>query len=187
MILFSCIGDLMTHAHPNGTTTRRALRRGCWQFWRREDGAVLVEFALTLPLILILAFLSIESMRLFWSYQAVIAGVRDATRYLARIAPADLCTSGGNVTGYATQLQGIVESTISGAALFPAGVTVTSVTSAHTCIASLGLRQASVPVATVSANVSITMPFSQVLRVIGAAPAATINTTVRDQARVYGL
>ncbi len=156
-------------------------------FWRREDGAALVEFAISLPLILILAFLTVESMRLFWSYQAAIAGVRDATRYLARIAPADLCTSGGSVAGYASQLESIVETTISGAALFPAGVTVTSLTPGLACITSLGLRQASVPVATVSANVSITLPFSQVMRVMGVAPAATINTTVRDQARVYGL
>ena len=177
----------MTRIKRSGTLTGRAVRRGWWQFWRREEGAILVEFAVSLPLILILAFLSVESMRLFWSYQAAIAGVRDATRYLARIAPADLCTSGGNVTGYATQLKGIVETTIGGAALFPAGVTVTSVTSTHTCITSLGLRQASVPVATVSANVSITMPFSQILRIVGGAPAATLTTTVRDQARVYGL
>ena len=97
-------------------------------------------------------------MRLFWSYQAAIAGVRDATRYLARIAPADICTSGGSVSGYAGQLETIVETTISGAALFPAGVTVTSLTPTLTCVTSLGLRQASVPVVTVSANLSIAMP-----------------------------
>ncbi len=157
------------------------------RFLRREDGAILVEFAISLPLILMLAFLSVEAMRLFWSYQAAIAGVRDATRYLARVAPADLCTTGGSVAGYTTRLQDIVATTINGAALFPAGVTVTSVTPTLTCITSLGLRQASVPVATVSANITITMPFSQVMRVIGAAPAAAINTTVQDRARVYGL
>lgn len=177
----------MARKSPISTMTGRTLRLCTRQFWRREEGAILVEFAISLPLILMLAFLSIESMRLFWSYQAAIAGVRDATRYLARVAPSDLCTSGGNVTGYASQLEAIVETTISGAALFPAGVTVTSLTATHTCVTSLALRQASVPVATVSANVSITMPFSQILRVIGAAPAAVINTTVRDQARVYGL
>ena len=177
----------MARSKRGGGVTGRMLRRGYWQFWRREEGAILVEFAVSLPLILILAFLSVESMRLFWSYQAAIAGVRDATRYLARIAPADLCTTGGSVTGYASRLEAIVETTISGAALFPAGVTVTSLTATHTCVNSLALRQASVPVATVSANVSITMPFSQILRVIGATPATVINTTVSDQARVYGL
>jgi len=177
----------MARSKRGGGVTGRMLRRGYWQFWRREEGAILVEFAVSLPLILILAFLSVESMRLFWSYQAAIAGVRDATRYLARIAPADLCTTGGSVTGYASRLEAIVETTINGAALFPAGVTVTSLTATHTCVNSLALRQASVPVATVSANVSITMPFSQILRVIGATPATVINTTVSDQARVYGL
>lgn len=177
----------MTRITRIGATAVRAFRLCRGRFWRREEGAILVEFAVSLPLILILALLSVESMRLFWSYQAVIAGVRDATRYLARIAPADLCTTGGSVTGYATQLETIVETTIAGSALFPAGVTVTSLTPSHTCVTSLSLRQASVPVATVSANVSITMPFSQILRVIGAAPVAVINTTVRDQARVYGL
>ena len=167
--------------------TQRTLRRGFAQFCRREDGTALVEFAISLPLILILAFLSVESMRLFWSYQAAIAGVRDATRYLARIAPADLCTSGGSVAGYAGQLETIVETTINGATIFPTGVTVTSLTPTLSCRTGLGLRQASVPVAMVSANVSITMPFSQILRVIGGNPAAVINTTVRDQARVYGL
>lgn len=177
----------MKHRKPRTPATRHELRLGFSRLCRREDGAALVEFAISLPLILILTFLSVDSMRLFWSYQAAIAGVRDATRYLARIAPADLCTSGGSVTGYAGQLETIVETTISGAALFPAGVTVTSLTPTLTCVTSLGLRQASVPVATVSANLSIAMPFSQILQVIGATPAATINTTVRDQARVYGL
>ncbi len=177
----------MTRTKHIGKGTAGTNRPKFLHFWRQEDGAILVEFALSLPLILILAFLSVESMRLFWSYQAVIAGVRDATRYLARVAPADLCTSGGSVSGYATQLEGIVARSISGATLFPVGVTVTSLTSAHTCVTSLGLRQASVPVATVSANVPIAIPFSQVLGVIGVAPGATITTTVRDQARGYGL
>ena len=178
---------MMTRITLIGSTAARAFRLCHGRFWRREEGAIMVEFAISLPMILILAMLTVESMRLFWSYQAAIAGVRDATRYLARIAPADLCTTGGTVTGYATQLEAIVETTIAGSALFPAGVTVTSLTSTHACIDSLALRQARVPVATVSANVSITMPFSQILRVIGANPSATINTTVRDQARVYGL
>jgi Flp pilus assembly protein TadG len=177
----------MRMSHIQRNAPGHAIRRHCRAFWRREDGAALVEFAISLPLILMLTFLSIESMRLFWSYQAAIAGVRDATRYLARIAPADVCTSGGNLNGYATQLETIVETTISGGALFTTGVSVTSLTPALTCVTTLGLRQASVPMASVTANLSITMPFSQVLRVIGVTPAATITTRVRDEARVYGL
>lgn len=177
----------MIEAHTLGKTVAGAARRALRRFKRREDGSALVEFAISLPLILILSMLTVESMRLFWSYQAAIAGVRDATRYLARIAPADICTAGGSVTGYTTQLRGIVETTISGGALFPAGVQVTSLTPSLACVTSLGLRQASVPVATVAANVSITMPFSQILSIMGLNPAATLNTTVSDRARVYGL
>lgn len=170
-----------------GPTPQSASCRRWRNFLQRDEGAALVEFAISLPLILILAFLSVESMRLFWSYQAAIAGVRDATRYLARTAPADLCISGGSVAEYADRLETIVETAISGAALFPAGVTVTSLSPTLTCVTALGLRQSSVPVVTVSANLSIAMPFSQVLRLVRVTPAARIDTTVRDQARVYGL
>jgi hypothetical protein len=177
----------MTRVDHGSKTTGSALRGGWRRLARREDGGALVEFAISLPIILILALLTVESMRLFWSYQAAIAGVRDATRYLARIAPDDICTAGGSVSGYASQLESIVETTIAGASLFPSGVSVTSLTPALACVTGLGLRQASVPVATISANVSISMPFSQILRIVGGTPAATIHTTVRDQTRVYGL
>jgi Flp pilus assembly protein TadG len=177
----------MARRDPFAQTAKRRARQAVLRFIRCEDGTALVEFAITLPLILILSFLTVDSMRLFWSYQAAIAGVRDATRYLARIAPADICTTGGSVSGYATQLQGIVATTITGTALFTSGVTVTSVTPSVVCITSLGLRQSSVPVASVAANLSISMPFSQVLRVMGVTPGATLNTRVTDQARVYGL
>jgi hypothetical protein len=172
------------HPKARGNQSPVAAHR---RFLLAENGGALVEFAISLPLILALAFLTVESMRLFWSYQAAIAGVRDATRYLARIAPSDLCTSGGSVAGYAGQLETIVETTITGASPFPADVTVTSLAPALACVTSLGLRQSSVPVATVSADVSIPIPFAQVLRVIGADPDPTIDTTIRDQARVYGL
>jgi Flp pilus assembly protein TadG len=177
----------MTHVDHGSKTPGSALRDRWRRLARREDGGALVEFAISLPIILILALLTVESMRFFWSYQAAIAGVRDATRYFARIAPDDICTAGGSVSGYASQLESIVETTITGASLFTSGVSVSSLTPALTCVTSLGLRQASVPVATISANVTISMPFSQILRIVGGTPTATINTTVRDQARVYGL
>ena len=59
----------------------------------------LVEFAISLPLILVVSYGTIDSMRLFWTYQAAVAGVRDAARYVARVAPDDICTSGGSLAG----------------------------------------------------------------------------------------
>ena len=79
-------------------------------FRRREDGAALVEFAISLPMILVVSYCAIDSMRLFWSYQAAVAGVRDATRYLARIAPADICGAGGSLVAYQAQLATIIDS-----------------------------------------------------------------------------
>jgi hypothetical protein len=177
----------MTQDAPRLAGNRHRVRPSATGFLAREDGAALVEFAISLPMILVLTFLTFESTRLFWSYQAAIAGVRDATRYLARTAPADLCTSGGSVEGFGEQLETIVATSIDGASLYPGGVTITSLTPALDCVTSLGLRQATVPVATVSAGLSISLPFSQVMRAVGLAPAAVIETTVRDQARVYGL
>ena len=47
---------------------------------------------------------------MFWSYQMAIGGVRDAARYLARVAPADICnTAGATLDGYTrARLAGIV-------------------------------------------------------------------------------
>ena len=67
------------------------------RFRRAEDGTALVEFAISLPLILVVSFGTINSMRLFWSYQAAVAGVRDAARYVARMAPDNICTTGANL------------------------------------------------------------------------------------------
>ena len=67
-----------------GTHTYRFSSR----FAEREDGAALVEFALLLPIFLLLFAMAVEGSRTFWSYQTAIAGVRDAARYVARAAPA---------------------------------------------------------------------------------------------------
>lgn len=50
-----------------------------------RGGAVLVEFALTLPLLLLLLAGGYEFGRLMWHHHLVNKGVRDATRYLARM------------------------------------------------------------------------------------------------------
>lgn len=156
-------------------------------FRRREDGAALVEFAISLPMILVVSYCAIDSMRLFWSYQAAVAGVRDATRYLARIAPADICGAGGSLVAYQAQLATIIDSTIDVGALYPPGVQITNVTANHLCEGTLGLRQAQVPVATVSADLSVELPMTGVLTLIGGAGWGTLTTTVTEQARVFGL
>jgi Flp pilus assembly protein TadG len=157
------------------------------RFRRAEDGTALVEFAISLPLILIVSFGTIDSMRLFWTFQAAVAGVRDAARYVARVAPADICETGGSLQGYEAQLAGIISTTIDGDGLYTGGVTIANVTATLTCEGTLGLRQAQVPVARVSADMSIAMPFTEVFRIIGGAGFGTLTTRIVEDARVYGI
>ena len=157
------------------------------RFRRSEDGTALVEFAISLPLILVVSFGTIESMRLFWTYQAAVAGVRDAARYVARIAPEDICVTGGSLAVYQPQLTTIIDSTIDGDALYMSGVTISNVTAALSCVDTLGLRQAEVPVARVSARLSIDLPFTGVFALVGGAGFGTLTTLVTEDARVFGL
>ena len=50
-----------------------------------EDGAVVVEFAIVLPVLLTLLLGLAEVGRALWYHQLVTKSVRDATRYLARV------------------------------------------------------------------------------------------------------
>jgi hypothetical protein len=168
-----------------------AMRTLLHRFGRTQDGTALVEFALSLPLILVVSYGTIDSMRLFWSYQAAVAGVRDAARYVARVAPDDICTSGASLAG---ELAGrgvvpatIIDSAIGGGALYTGGVTIGNVSATITCVSSLGLRQAVVPVARISADLSIVMPFTGILTLVGGAGFGTLTTTIVEDARVFGL
>ncbi len=151
---------------------------------RDENGAALVEFAIMLPLTLVTFAMIIEGSRLMWSYQATAAGVRDAARYLARVAPATICANGGSVATYSAQLKSIIENNSSGNTLFPSGISVTSVTPSLTCVAGT-FRISPAPVAQVQANLQITFPFASVFDLISH-NLLTINTTVTDQARIFG-
>jgi Flp pilus assembly protein TadG len=157
------------------------------RFRRSEDGSALVEFAVSLPLILIVSFGTIDAMRLFWTYQAAVAGVRDAARYVARVAPDDICVSGGSLSGYETRLAAAIDSTLDGDGLYTGGVTISNVTATLTCEGALGLRQSQVPVARVSADMSIAMPFTEILALAGGAGFGTLTTRIVEDARVFGL
>ncbi len=59
-------------------------RRG--QAWIGDaSGSAAVEFALVLPVLLLLSLGALELGRLFWSYHIATAAVRDAARYAARV------------------------------------------------------------------------------------------------------
>jgi Flp pilus assembly pilin Flp len=151
---------------------------------RDEDGVAFVEFAILLPMMLLIFAVIIEGGRLFWSYQATILGVRDAARYLARVAPTDICFSGGSVAGYQGKLVNIVQNASNGNAIFPSGVTVNSVTPSFACVAG-NYRGGQAAVATVTANLTVTFPFATIFTFAGG-NLGTVTTTVTDQNRIYG-
>lgn len=155
------------------------------RFHRDESGVAIVEFAILLPMLLLIFAVIIEGGRMMWSYQAVSAGVRDASRYLARVAPSTICTEGGAVGGFSGELLTIVSKASDGETLFPSSITVNSVTPSLTCIAGT-FRNGPAPIVTVSANLTITFPFSG-LFVLAGGSRPTINTTIRDRNKVYGL
>lgn len=155
------------------------------RFRRGEDGAALVEFAVVLPMMLLVFAVIIEGSRLMIAFQSTIGGVRDATRYLARVVPSDICATGGSVSGYATQLQTIVGQSTTGGSFLPAWVVVNSVKPTVDCSIIGTYRVSPPPVATVTANVSITFPFAGIFGLNGGT-LAPIVTDVSDSARIFG-
>jgi len=55
----------------------------------KQCGAALVEFALILPLLLLLTFITTEYARALYQYNTLAKSVRDAARYLSVQSPSD--------------------------------------------------------------------------------------------------
>jgi hypothetical protein len=55
------------------------------RFWKKEDGAALVEAMVVLPFFMVLALGILEFGNLLYQYHHIVSGVRDAARYLARV------------------------------------------------------------------------------------------------------
>ncbi|MFZ1725987.1 MAG: TadE/TadG family type IV pilus assembly protein [Albidovulum sp.] len=155
------------------------------RFFRDEEGAALVEFAIALPMMLLIFGFIVEGSRLMLSFQSAISGVRDATRFLSRVVPSDICVSGGNLAGYSAQLVTIVGQSVGGSSVFPSFVSVNSVTPSLACVVGT-YRMNPAPVAQVTANVTVNFPFSGVFSFFGGGLPA-ITTDVTDSSRVFGI
>jgi TadE-like protein len=174
------------------------------QFKKREDGVALVEFAIFLPLFVLSFFVIVEFSRVFFSYQGAVVGVRDAARYLARIAPAGICEGKGGVGGVLTGFYKVDDSDVNSAdsieqivfrnmdnenSALPDNVELLAVNSTYACVlAPPGkYRQLEVPVAQVSADIRITLPLVGILELNGLPLIAPITHTVTDQSRIFGV
>jgi Flp pilus assembly protein TadG len=173
---FSFTGSAMSFA--------RHIPRSFRRMGRCDEGAALVEFAIILPMMLLVFAIIIEGSRMLLSYQAAISGVRDAARYLSRVVPTDICTTGGSVSGHDPTLLSIVGNSTSGGSIMPSAVTVNSVTSSLACIAGT-YRVNPAPVATVTASISISFPFSGLFTLTGNS-LSQITTSITDRSRIFG-
>lgn len=154
------------------------------QFARQESGVALVEFAIVLPIMLLIFAVIIEGSRLMLGYQNAIAGVRDAARYMSRVLALDICDVGGSIASYSAELETRVRQSVSGQAVFPTGVTVNSVTPSYVCVAG-AYRVSPAPVVTVTAQITVTYPFSGIFTLVGGT-LPSVTTTVTDRARIFG-
>lgn len=156
------------------------------RFARGERGAILAEFAMVLPILAIFFGVTVEAARTFWAYQATIAGVRDATRFVARAADEGVCDQPNpDLSAWTDDVTQIVREASNGQPIFPASIIVTNVSPALDCVSAEGLSRGVVPMASVTASLSITFPFASIFRLAGL-DLPTKDTFVTDSGRVFG-
>ena len=154
------------------------------RFAADQRGAAMIEFAVAVPLMLLLFSFVIEGTRLLWTHQVVVSGVRDAARYVSRVAPRDICSTGGSIAGLTGGLATRVAEATSSASVMPGSTSVDGVTGTLAC-RTAGLRIDPVGVVTVTATITVDHPLGGPFALFGQ-PLAPITYTVAEEARVQG-
>lgn len=146
---------------------------------------------LVLPMMILFFAIMVEFGRLYWGYQSVVAGVRDASRYLARVAPVDICVGGGTLDSYEATLTTMIEKErLTDTSVLPAQFAIDSVTASYACPEAPGTetweyRTPEIPLATVSAQVTMQFPLGHLFSIFGSS-FTSVTTTVSDDARIFG-
>jgi hypothetical protein len=149
-----------------------------------DRGGAIAEFMLGLIPLVIAFALIFEFGRAFWSHQAAIKGVRDATRYLTRVEDpndpaAQVIAQSLLLTGQ--QAPGGVARWSSGSAA-PMEVSVAEVANAGGTFRG----PATIQIVNVAANVELQLPLSNVFALFGGSALGVITYSVSDTARHYG-
>jgi len=149
-----------------------------------ERGGAIAEFMLGLvPLVLALALI-FEFGRAFWSHQAVIKGVRDATRYLTRVEdPSDPAAQdiAQRLLLTSQQAPGGVERWSSGSAE-PMEVSISEIDNTSGTFRG----PATIQIVNVAANVELQLPLGGVFALFGGEPLGVVTYSVGDSGRHYG-
>lgn len=165
------------------------------KFRDENSGAAMVEFAIALPLLLLVLAVVVEGSRITWIHQVAASGVRDASRYLARTNAPSICDNAASVqafndsTAIADRAQDIVTTSVDLTdTIMPTGVrdVVVNHTLQCTSVDFSGTGAALVPVVEVAVTLTIDFPFGGVFDLFGQ-PLAPLTTVVSDESRVYGI
>ena len=165
----------------------RRMTRKLLVFRSDTSGAAMVEFAIALPLLLLMVAVVIEASRLTWTHQAAAAGVRDAVRYIARLAPQDICSGTAAIGDFDDDATDIVTLRMGNAdeQILPGGVTVVDVVADLQCM-EVDYSTDDVPVVGVRVQLQIDFPFGGAFALLGR-PLDPLTTIIGDESRVYGL
>jgi len=148
-----------------------------------DRGGAIAEFMLGLvPLVLALALI-FEFGRAFWSHQAVIKGVRDATRYLTRVEdPSDPTAQDVARSLLLTSQQaGGVQRWSSGSEP-PMEVSITEIDNTSGTFRG----PATIRIVNLAANVELQLPMGGVFALFGGSPLGVVTYSVGDTGRHYG-
>lgn len=149
-----------------------------------DRGGAIAEFMLGLvPLVVALALI-FEFGRAFWSHQAVIKGVRDATRYLTRVEdPNDPAAQ-----AVAQQLLLTGQQAPGGTARWSSGSAAPMEVSVDAVPNAGGTFRgpATIQMVNVAANVELQLPMSGVFALFGGSPIGVVTYSVGDTGRHYG-
>ena len=163
-------------------------------FKEDKSGAAMVEFAIALPILLLVLAIIVEGSRIAYAHQAAASGVRDASRYIARLASDTVCdtadVAGANTalqTQFGTEATNIVSARLGDPteAVLPGGVTIQSVTPALRCRA-VDYSTADVSVVEVTVTLEIEFIFGGVFDIFGD-ELEPLTTQIADQSRVFGI
>ncbi|MDH1336688.1 pilus assembly protein [Comamonas thiooxydans] len=76
------------------------------KYQHQQQGAALIELALSIPFMIMLSMIVIEFGRALYEYNTVTKSVRDAARYLSANTPNTLCPDAQNLVVYGTTTAG---------------------------------------------------------------------------------
>jgi len=155
-----------------------------------ERGNAAAEFALLLPMLLILMFAFYEAGRLFWNYNIVSSSARDAARYAARLTIACPGTLSSSDETKVKQLARTGIPAPGGTPLIPGWTSDSSVTVQVTCLdnPAAGVTyagryngMAKIPTVKVTASAPYSILFSSLFPGVNLTSVSTNNAQVWTQ------